>query len=65
MAWDEAEANERRVAVLRAMKTETEEDGVLIIAPTDFPKQSQRLSGWARQYSESLGRVPNCQVMVN
>lgn len=63
MAWDEADANERRVAVLRAMKTEG--DGVLILDATDFPKQGRHSVGVARQYAGSLGKVANCQVTVN
>jgi len=63
MVWDEAAANERHIATLRAMSTEG--DGVLIIDGTDFPKQGKHSVGVARQYSGSLGKVANCQVTVN
>ena len=61
--WDEAKANRKRVEVMKGMKTEG--DGVLIIDPTDFPKQGKSSVGVARQYSGSLGKVANCQVTVN
>ncbi|MCL5998821.1 MAG: transposase [Chloroflexi bacterium] len=63
MAWDETDANRKRVAVMTRLKTEG--DGVLIIDPTDFPKQGQHSVGVARQYSGSLGKGANCQVTVN
>ena len=63
MEWDETEANRKRVQVMNGMKTEG--DGVLIIDPTDFPKQGKSSVGVARQYSGSLGKVANCQVTVN
>jgi len=61
--WDETEANKKRVKMMKGMKTEG--DGVLIIDPTDFPKQGKSSVGVARQYSGSLGKVANCQVTVN
>lgn len=63
MEWDEAQANQKRVALLTSLPTEG--DGVLILDPTDFPKQGQHSVGVARQYSGSLGKVANCQVTVN
>lgn len=61
--WDEREVNERRVKVMRELKTEG--DGVLIFDGTDFPKQGRGSVGVARQYSGSLGKIANCQVTVN
>ena len=63
MEWDETEANRKRVEVMKGMKTEG--DGVLIIDPTDFPKQGKSSVGVARQYAGSLGKLANCQVTVN
>ena len=63
MEWDEAQANQKRVALLTRLPTEG--DGVLILDPTDFPKQGTHSVGVARQYSGSLGKVANCQVTVN
>lgn len=63
MDWDEAHANVKRVALLTSLPTEG--DGVLILDPTDFPKQGQHSVGVVRQYSGSLGKVANCQVTVN
>jgi SRSO17 transposase len=63
MDWDAEEANRKRVELMTGMRTEG--DGVLILDPTDFPKQGQKSVGVARQYSGSLGKVANCQVTVN
>ena len=63
MEWDEDQANANRVALLTSLPTEG--DGVLILDPTDFPKQGTHSVGVARQYSGSLGKVANCQVTVN
>ena len=63
MDWDDERANQKRVAVMTSLSTEG--DGVLILDPTDFPKQGQQSVGVARQYSGSLGKVANCQVTVN
>lgn len=63
MEWDEVQANQKRVALMTHLATEG--DGVLILDPTDFPKQGQHSVGVARQYAGSLGKVANCQVTVN
>jgi SRSO17 transposase len=63
MIWDETVLNQRRVQIMRALKTEG--DGVLIIDGTGFAKQGQHSVGVARQYSGTLGKVANCQVTVN
>ncbi len=38
--------------------------GVLVIDDTGFAKKGQHSAGVARQYSGTLGRVDNCQVLV-
>jgi SRSO17 transposase len=63
MVWDETALNQRRVQIMRALKTEG--DGVLIIDDTGFAKQGQHSVGVARQYSGTLGKVANCQITVN
>jgi len=63
MEWDEWELNRRRVEVMKGM--DSEGDGVLLLDPTDFPKQGKHSVGVARQYSGSLGKIANCQVTVN
>jgi SRSO17 transposase len=47
MEWDEGQANQRRVEVMKGLPTEG--DGVLIIDPTDFAKQGKHSVGVARQ----------------
>jgi SRSO17 transposase len=39
-------------------------DGVLIVDETGFPKKWTKSCGVARQYSETAGRIENCQVGV-
>jgi len=63
MEWDEESLNRGRVEVMAKMGSEG--DGVLLLDPTDFPKQGKMSVGVARQYSGSLGKIANCQVSVN
>jgi SRSO17 transposase len=61
-AWDDAPllaAHRRLVA-----QTLGEDDGVLIIDGSDFPKQGEHSVGVARQWSGRLGKRANCQVGV-
>lgn len=41
-----------------------DEEGLLIVDETGFPKKGQQSVGVARQYSGTLGRIDNCQVGV-
>ena len=42
-----------------------EDDGVIVIDPSAFPKQGKRSVGVARQWCGRLGKVDNCQVGVS
>ena len=41
-----------------------QEDGVLVFAPSAFPKSGQESVGVARQWCGRLGKVDNCQVAI-
>lgn len=60
--WSDQEV----LAELRAQVREClgDDDGLLIVDETGFPKKGQKSVGVARQYSGTLGRVDNCQVGV-
>jgi len=61
-AWDDdavlAELSQHVVEVLG------DEDAVLIVDETGFPKKGTKSVGVTRQYSGTLGRIDNCQVGV-
>lgn len=56
-------------ALLREMRRQVveslgDEDAVLIVDETGFPKKGRKSVGVARQYAGILGRVDNCQIGV-
>lgn len=61
-AWDPAAMDRLRMA--RMIAGASVGDGVVIIDDTGFAKKGTHSVGVARQYSGTLGRVDNCQVLV-
>jgi SRSO17 transposase len=59
--WDPAALDEARVRQLGAVSPP---GGVLALDDTGLPKQGRASVGVARQYSGTLGKVANCQVVV-
>src|SRR6266545_2343168 len=60
--WDPAALDEARVRQLAATSPA---GGVLIVDDTGLAKQGKASAGVARQYSGTLGKVGNCQVVVS
>lgn len=61
-AWEAAEMD--RIRIARMIERASVGDGVLIVDDTGLPKKGTHSVGVARQYSGTLGRVDNCQVVV-
>ena len=61
-AWDAGEMDRLRIA--HRVEHAVAGDGVLVVDDTGFAKQGSHSVGGARQYSGTLGRVDNCQVVV-
>lgn len=61
-AWDAAAMDRLRIAAMVARASVG--NGVVIIDDTGFAKKGTHSVGVARQYSGTLGRVDNCQVLV-
>ena len=60
--WDAEALDRQRVAHLTAHSSA---GGVLVLDDTGLPKQGKQSVGVARQYSGTLGRTANCQVVVS
>jgi SRSO17 transposase len=60
--WDAQDLDRQRVERLTAASPR---DGVLVLDDTGVPKQGRQSVGVARQYSGTLGRIANCQVIVS
>jgi SRSO17 transposase len=61
-AWDPAALDHARV---RALAAQSPAGGVLVVDDTGLPKQGKRSVGVAQQYSGTLGKQGNCQVVVS
>lgn len=61
-AWDVAAMDRLRIATM--VERASVGDGVVIIDDTGFAKKGTHSVGVTRQYSGTLGRVDNCQVLV-
>lgn len=61
-AWDPLELDAVRV---RALGARSPTGGILVLDDSGFAKQGKRSVGVARQYSGTLGKIGNCQVMVS
>jgi SRSO17 transposase len=62
-AWDPLKLDEARVKRLLELHPVT--DGILIFDDTGLPKQGTASVGVAPQYSGTLGKIGNCQVVVS
>jgi SRSO17 transposase len=62
-AWDPLELDEARVK--RLLKLHPVTDGILIFDDTGLPKKGTASVGVAPQYSGTLGKIGNCQVVVS
>ena len=60
--WDWREMDRLRIAHM--IEHATAGEGVVVVDDTGLPKRGSHSVGVARQYSGTLGRVDNCQVLV-
>jgi SRSO17 transposase len=60
--WDPQALDQQRVTALVA---QSPPHGLLLLDDTGLPKQGRSSVGVARQYSGTLGKVANCQVVVS
>ncbi len=62
-AWDPLQLDEMRVKRLLELHPVT--DGILVLDDTGLPKKGNASVGVAAQYSGTLGKIGNCQVVVS
>lgn len=60
--WEPQALDQQRVTALVA---QSPPHGILLLDDTGLPKQGRSSVGVARQYSGTLGKVANCQVVVS
>src|SRR5262245_59463703 len=60
--WEPQALDRQRVSALVA---QSPSQGILVLDDTGLPKQGRGSVGVARQYSGTLGKVANCQVVVS
>jgi SRSO17 transposase len=61
-AWDPQALDQQRV---QALVAQSPPHGILVLDDTGLPKQGRSSVGVARQYSGTLGKIANCQVVVS
>jgi SRSO17 transposase len=61
-AWEPQTLDQQRVT---ALVSQSPLYGILVLDDTGLPKQGRASVGVARQYSGTLGKVANCQVVVS
>jgi SRSO17 transposase len=59
--WDPQALDRQRV---QALVAHSPPNGILVLDDTGLPKQGKGSVGVARQYSGTLGKVANCQIVV-
>jgi SRSO17 transposase len=59
--WEPQALDQQRVTALVA---QSPPQGILVLDDTGLPKQGRSSVGVARQYSGTLGKIANCQVVV-
>lgn len=62
-SWEFRQMDRQRITGM--LKQASVGDGVLIVDDTGLPKKGRHSVGVVRQYSGTLGRVDNCQVVVS
>src|SRR6266852_5991392 len=62
-AWDPLQLDEMRVK--RLLELHPVSEGILVFDDTGLPKQGSASVGVAPQYSGTLGKIGNCQVVVS
>ena len=62
-AWDPLQLDEMRVK--RLLQLHPVSSGILVFDDTGLPKQGNASVGVAAQYSGTLGKIGNCQVVVS
>jgi SRSO17 transposase len=60
--WEPLTLDQQRV---RALVAQSPPHGLLVLDDTGLPKQGRGSVGVARQYSGTLGKIANCQVVVS
>lgn len=66
IGWDAWDDEPLRLEVRHHIKTHLGQgDGVLVFAPSGFPKSGRHSVGVARQWCGRLGKVDNCQVAID
>lgn len=59
--WEPRALDQQRV---RTLVAQSPPQGLLVLDDTGLPKQGRGSVGVARQYSGTLGKVANCQIIV-